>query len=48
MPMKGKCQSCGNYALLFGTVVKKKDGSGLRYIMCCLKCKEFFKNGGKF
>lgn len=44
MPTVGECQVCGEkYTMLFMTVLEKTDGSGLRFVMCCWRCKEYFK-----
>lgn len=44
MPTRGKCQVCGEkYTMLFGTVLEKTDGSGLRFAMCCWRCRKYFK-----
>lgn len=44
MPTVGECQVCGEQRqMLFGTVLEKTDGSGLRFVMCCWRCKEYFK-----
>ena len=44
MPTVGKCQVCGGERrILFGTVLEKTDGSGLRFVMCCGTCREYFK-----
>ena len=48
MPIKGECQSCGNYTFLYGIVADRRDGSGLRYILCCRKCWERYKRGEMF
>ena len=42
MPPKGKCQTCGEYGILFGTLLQKKGGSELYLVMCCRKCREYF------
>ena len=35
MPTKGKCWYCGEINLLFGTLLKKEDESGMYLAMCC-------------
>lgn len=46
MPTFGECQVCGELQILFGTVLEKTDGSGLRFVMCCGKCRKYFKRKG--
>ena len=44
MPTVGECPICGErQVILFGTVLEKTDRSGLRYVICCWTCREYFK-----
>ena len=47
MPTKGKCWSCGEIKLLFGTLLKKNSESGMYFAMCCGECKRFFEAKAK-
>lgn len=45
MPTRGKCQVCGECKMLYGPIaLEKTDGSGLMYVMCCRRCKEYFED----
>lgn len=47
MPTKGKCWSCGEVKLLFGTLLKKNGESGMYFAMFCGECKRFFEAKAK-